>query len=513
VETIKKVILPLFILYSITALIFIPYDEVRFRLTAEKFDDLKKNPLKEIPHTLYLIYGDDGTLDDLENLSFMQHDENRHVYPDNKYPLVKISRKKLCEIEPSSCDEEQPVIDLQYYTQSTTSPFEENNTPPLNIIFLVFESTRPDALSLYGGSIEDTPNLEKVKKHSVAFENFYSTAALSARSMPSILCSIYPYFRADMVTLDRSDINLLCLSDILKKNDYRTAVFHSGSLNLAKELEFLDHRSFDILYTRKNISPTSNFFSKPAGYEDLSVVKPSFDWIDKNKEKPFFIYYYTVITHMPYTVPEEYKIRGGDNPHSQYLNTIYYQDHFFGEIWNGLGQRNLTDKTLIVIVGDHGQAFLEHDVLGHGAYIYEEFIRVPFILLNPVLFRGEHISDRMGQTVDVVPTVLDILEIDVINPHQGRSLLQERENKTIFFVSGEGLVTGLREGRYKFIHNSYNRRKELFDLENDPEESTNLAYLYPEKIREYDALLSSFKAAQNTLLKYDRIWYPQRDES
>ncbi|MFH1721540.1 MAG: sulfatase-like hydrolase/transferase, partial [Candidatus Altiarchaeota archaeon] len=509
---IKKIILPLFLLYGVFSLVVIPADHVRYMLVYEKMSDLSKNPVLEIPHVMYLMYWGEKTPDEIYNLDIVRPKAPEHIFFDDYFPLIKASKKNLCQIYPVECEKERPNFDSEKIKKEALINLQQNNFTSYNVIFIIMESTRPDALSLYGGQTLITPNLESIKNQSIVFEDIYTTSALSARSMMGLLCSTFPFFRADIIPLDKPDVNLRCLSDILHKEGYKTAVFDAGSLDFTNEQEFFSYRNIDYMYTMKDVPSGNDYLKKPIGYEDLVVVPPSLAWIDQNKGMPFFITYFTTTTHIPYEVPKEFEIVKGDDLRSRYLNGIHYQDHFFGEIWRGLGARNLTRNTIIILTGDHSQAFHEHEKAGHGAYVYDEFVKVPLIIISPSHFSGRTEKNLIGQTVDVVPTVLDLLGLDVINPHQGSSLLSpDRDNHTIFFVSGEGLVTGLRDGRYKFIHNRYANTKELFDLGTDPLETKNLFHILPEKASYYDEMLVSFKESQNTLLHYDKIWYP-RDE-
>jgi hypothetical protein len=134
------------------------------------------------------------------------------------------------------------------------------------------------------------------------------------------------------------------------------------------------------------------------------------------------------------------------------------------------------DSTLVVVIGDHGEAFGRHNQWGHGTRIYEENLKVPCILINPKLFHGEE-RVVVGGLVDIAPTILDVIgQTKMPDNWQGRSLFAEgRSNRVYFCAPWSDFLFGYRDGGKKLIYNATKNTFEVFDLTKDPQEAMNLA--------------------------------------
>src|SRR5262249_39089094 len=141
-------------------------------------------------------------------------------------------------------------------------------------------------------------------------------------------------------------------------------------------------------------------------------------WIDKNRDKPFYAVAWTDQTHHPYTLAhdtqaidffDETKLPQGELL-ERYLNAIRQADRHLGRLLEALREKGLADDTLVVITGDHGEAFgSPHDVMGHGAALFDENLRVPLMLWNPRMFPKPERSAEPGGHVDLNPTLLHLL--------------------------------------------------------------------------------------------------------
>jgi arylsulfatase A-like enzyme len=170
----------------------------------------------------------------------------------------------------------------------------------------------------------------------------------------------------------------------------------------------------------------------------------------------------------------------------RYLNALHEADAQIGRLLDGLRQRNLADDTVVVIVGDHGEDFgYPHNSWGHSGKVYQEDVNVPFILWNPVLFKGAGRSKVLGAHLDLSPTVLDLLNIPCPPKWQGRSMFDSsRPPRAYFYGAMEDLLIGMRERDYKYIFNATLGMEELYDLAADPQEQTNIVAQHRELARQ-----------------------------
>jgi arylsulfatase A-like enzyme len=201
---------------------------------------------------------------------------------------------------------------------------------------------------------------------------------------------------------------------------------------------------------------------------------------------------WTTMTHYPYFAPqEEVDFATDDVELYRYLNALRHGDRALGRLLAALDRLDIADDTLVVVVGDHGEAHGQHGERGHGSQLYQENIHIPLVLINPRLFRGET-SDAIGGLVDIAPTIMDILGLPPAPIWQGRSLLAaDRPPRTYFFSPLAELLFGYREGDRKYIYNASRGSFEIYDLGRDPTEQQNVYNDDPE-VR--DAILGRLAA-------------------
>jgi lipoteichoic acid synthase len=219
-------------------------------------------------------------------------------------------------------------------------------------------------------------------------------------------------------------------------------------------------------------------------------------WVDHDPGAPFFALLWTVQNHWPYFDPGGPSASGrepdrgtaresGDTSsvrRARYLRALGETDRALGELLRGLERRGLLDSTLIVVAGDHGEAFGQHGNAFH-RLLWEEEVRVPLILINSRLFHGE--TDTIpGGTIDIAPTIVDLLGQPMPPEWQGRSLFDPgRPNRAYLFGPYSGLF-GLRDGKWKLIYDPIANQDQLYDLSADPHEQLNIAAGHPEAVRE-----------------------------
>ena len=172
---------------------------------------------------------------------------------------------------------------------------------------------------------------------------------------------------------------------------------------------------------------------------------------------------------------------------NRYLNALREADNQLGRLFAALRELHLDQDTAVLITGDHGEAFGGiHDSHFHGLNLYEEDIHVPMILWSPALFSQETHSSVVGGHVDIGPTILDLLGINSPAGQQGKSLFRPDPNQRVYFFQNKSyLLFGLRSGRWKYIYNSVTAKEQLFDLQRDPGETTNLAASSPSQCLEF----------------------------
>jgi arylsulfatase A-like enzyme len=166
----------------------------------------------------------------------------------------------------------------------------------------------------------------------------------------------------------------------------------------------------------------------------------------------------------------------------------------------------LDQNTLIVVVGDHGQAFgYPHDTYIQGRTVYEEDVHVPLLLWSPRLYPSARRSATIGSMVDLGPTIAALAGALPAADWQGRNLLDARRHppRAYFYVAEDHFTLGVREDQWKYIFDLREGMEELYDLSRDPNEQLNLAKAEPERSARLRQRLAAWTEANRR--QYERI--------
>ncbi len=360
---------------------------------------------------------------------------------------------------------------------------------PRNLIVLVMESTGARYLSLYGAPYDTTPSLSTEAAHAAVFDRAYCHVGLTANSLAALTLSIYPYMTWREYTVEYPDFPGTSLAQLMKARGARTAFLYSGDFSYTNEGGFIANRGYD---TMKDFATVGGTRLSSWGGEDDVLMDNVLRWLDEERGKPFFATVWTMESHHPYEPspkvpfidffagrplpPDDYDL-------GRYLNTIRHVDAQIGRLFEGLRARGLADDTLVVVTGDHGEAFGDpHQTWGHGARVYEENVRVPFMVWNPRLFPKGERPAAVGGHVDLNPTVADVMGLPVPPAWKGRSLFDSgRAPRAYFYAANDDYLLGVREGDWKYVYNSTQGREDLYHLATDPRELEDVASRYPER--------------------------------
>lgn len=389
------------------------------------------------------------------------------------------------------------------------SPFPRESTQSLsdlhgiaqghNVVLIILESAGAQYLKPYGAAEDPMPHLTELTQNAILFEQAYTVYPESIKGLVSVLSSISPAL--DTEAEQYRNIGNRSLSSELRDAGYRTGLFHSGRFMYLGMESVIHNRGFDTLEDAGDISGVrfSSF-----GVDEPSTVERILAWIDERPaDEPFFLTYMPVAGHHPYDSPEPGPFPEFDDI-GRYRNALHYSDTAIAKLTTGLAQRGLDEKTMIVIVGDHGQAFGQHEGnYGHTFFLYEENVRVPLMFVLPKLARPVQIG-QVVSTLDVAPTVLDLLGSESPNVFQGRSLLPAEYRMALFFTDYSQALLGLRDSRWKFLHEVESGRLRLFDLEVDPGERNNLAEHHANRVQTYRDRLTRWSSASRAFVLNNR---------
>lgn len=364
-----------------------------------------------------------------------------------------------------------------------------------NVILYFLESTPASVIGKSISGKELTPHLNRLRERSLYFSRHYANFPLSINAFYNAFCSAYALPDGAWISLALPDFPVPCLSEILKKHGYRTAALHAGYLGYAKQKRFMQKRGFDLLRDAETLKvpPYEKGMGPWGAADERALIQPLADFAAAG-EQPFLAILFAFAPHHPYSTPEDYP--GFITPEAdvkkqqrRFYNSLHFADAAFGTILAALENKGVLKDTILIVVGDHGEAFYEHPGnYNHPFFLYEENVHVPLF----VWFDGVKpaVVDRVTSHVDILPSVLDLLgkSADVAPLHVGRSVFAagpERLAHLQAFWQEE--LSGVVDRRYKFIRRETGAMQ-LFDLAADAAEKENRAPALPELAAAYNRL-------------------------
>ncbi len=439
-----------------------------------------------------------------------------------------------------------------------------------NIVLVVIDSLRGRNLDFCASGSRLTPNINEVANEGVVFEDAYSTWNTTDQALTTILTGKYPLSHGivhhgdritqqDLATFDRTGTKTI--AEILEQHGYETIAvdwmgrwfkrgFNSYGIKTKRSLanrissyikyagnhidiffQYKDTREMPIPSPKDVITVLRTFlFTKDLAQvqEGSYVTDSAIESIQNIKKDSFLLFLHYWDTHTPYNCPKEYQTyRGLDRRKRlihRYDGAIQYVDHELGRLFRELKAKNLWDDTIVIITSDHGESLTEHDIFFDHHGLYDVTIHVPLIFRCPGMFQRPGRIKGLVQHVDLIPTLLGILEIDTEKSNlDGTNLIPLIQNKVTeirpFVYCEESYVQKkrvLRTRRYKYVcavdgigYCSYCRKihggtEELYDLEEDPFEHVNIVEQNPRIRRDLSKRLEDF-ISYLTLKRQDEI--------
>jgi choline-sulfatase len=343
---------------------------------------------------------------------------------------------------------------------------------PIGVVVITLDTTRADRLSPYGSMDVSLPSLERLAREGVVFDDASAAAPLTLPSHTSIFTGLLPLNHGVRDNADAPlDQSHTTMAEVLQARGFRTGAF-VGSVVLGAERGLA--QGFD---TYRGVAITDRQGPEAMQRRGDAVVNDAIQWLDSTGDSPFFLWTHLYDPHRPYQPPEPFYSTFGHDP---YIGEIAYADSQVGRLLDALEKKQLLDRVIVVIAGDHGESLGDHGERDHGIFVYQEVLRVPFII------RARRLQpSRVGEVVrltDVVPTVLELLDIpspkldgvSLVSLMSGRSENIDLESYSESLYPerlGWSPLYALRQGRFKLIDAP---RPELYDLDSDPFERENI---------------------------------------
>ena len=348
----------------------------------------------------------------------------------------------------------------------------------LNLVVVTLDTTRADRMGAYGATQIQTPVFDRLAREGVLFEQAESVAPLTLPAHVSIFTGRFPpehgvrdnggFFVSPKETT---------VATVLKRAGFRTGAVVAAYVLDGKWGLNTGFDSYIDDFDTAKVRGLGGAVQRPAN----EVVDRALPWLESVKDRRFFAWLHFYDAHTPYDPPEPYRTEYAGRP---YNGEIAFVDSQLGRVVDFLERRGLKERTVIAVIGDHGESLDEHGEASHGFFIYESTTRVPFVIRVPFAgLAGRRVADPV-RAVDLAPSVLDLLGVAAPAHIAGASLVPlmtgavrelglETYSESMYPLHHFGWsdVRAMRLGRFKFFDAP---RPELYDLDRDPHEEHNL---------------------------------------
>lgn len=388
---------------------------------------------------------------------------------------------------------------------------------PRNLLMVVLDTTRADHLSCYGYERETTPEIDALAREGVRFDDAHAQSSLTPVSAASFLTGSWPYRTGirSLFVVGKETLSdeVPSLFERLRQSGRRTAGFVSAR---PMGTQYGLSRGFDV-YDDDLSATVERFgierFGDAAQRPGDMTVDLALDWLADNASQPFALMVHMFDAHDPSFVPPRDFLEGRlgipvpegvdrYNPYPDWpqvyerpnLEPLYDAELAFlsaqvQRLLDGLQDAGVREETVVCVLADHGEAFGEHGFWTHGI-LYQEQLRVPLILQGPGLPRDAVVT-RTLRLVDLAPTLLEHFGLDASGcdgvsflgdlapgaaapDEEPREVYAEVHHAAQDRLERDTEMYSLRLERWKYIHRPNEGRHELYDLERDPDELTNL---------------------------------------
>jgi len=441
-----------------------------------------------------------------------------------------------------------------------------NDSAPPNIVYILADDLGIGDLGCYGQSIIKTPNIDQLAANGMQFTNHYSGSTVCAPSRSVLMTGQHTghtFIRGNKEYLPEGQEPLIAdaftVAEMLKEAGYATGAFGKWGLGFVGTEGDPNKQGFDeffgyncqrvahryypeyLWHNDQKVFLEGNDWSHTVTYGPDVIHKKVLDFIDTNKDKPFFLYYPSTIPHAELLVPEgdeflkqylgrfeETPYTGGnvenqktaaygpdlviagyspqEHPKATYAAMVARLDKQVGEVVSKLKELGLEDNTIILFASDNGihkeGGIDPEDFNSNGIYrgakrdLYEGGIKSPMIASWPGKIEAGTSTDLISAFWDVMPTFADIAGVDKPQNIDGLSFLptllnmddQEKHDHLYWEFHAQGGKQAVRQGKWKAVKLNClvpeETLVELYDLEKDPSETTDISSEYPEKVNE-----------------------------
>jgi hypothetical protein len=341
-----------------------------------------------------------------------------------------------------------------------------------NVLVIVLESVGSEYLDLRRAP-ELTPTLARLRSQAAYFPNTFAPIPNSTMSLFTLMSGMYSPVTSQSIPIDEPDYPAPTLLEIFGSAGKRSAIFTS-SWDFMDFGKYLGGRGAErIVQMHDDCRGETGPATARWGRADDCNVAALKQWVGQS-DRDFFALLWTRRTHYPYGIDASELAANRELARPAYLAQIASSDRLIGELVGWLDRRGKLDDTLVVVLGDHGQAFFQHSNQAHGNDVYRETVLVPAMFINRRLFSGTTDPSPI-RLIDVPSTILALTGEAAPATFQGLDLSTlQRPRRPFFAAVWANRVMGFQDGPMKYNYSNETGKLEIFDIARDPHETVDL---------------------------------------
>jgi choline-sulfatase len=365
-----------------------------------------------------------------------------------------------------------------------------------DVVLISIDTARADRFSYTGSPLVDTPWVDSIAAQGAGFLQAVSPVPITLPAHVSLFTGKNPNvhgIRSNGFFHVPEDETTL--AEILQEAGYATAAFVGAAV---LDTRYGLSQGFEHYDDRMNFTDEASQASAFAQRRGEEVVDAALGWLSNRERSPTFVWLHLFDPHAPYSPPEPER---SQHPSSPYNGEVAYTDRVIGKFLTAYKKLGRYENAIVVITSDHGEGLGEHGESTHGIFLYDATVRVPLVLAGPGIRPGAVVEDQVS-LIDIFPTVLDLLGLETPPHIAGETLLStinlkttEKSERIAYIESlyarlhyGWAGFRGIRQSNSKLI---VGREAELYDLDDDPREESDLAPTQPGTIEELRNTLDS----------------------
>jgi choline-sulfatase len=367
-----------------------------------------------------------------------------------------------------------------------------------NVYLITIDTLRADHVHCYGYQDIQTPALDTLARDGIRFAWTFSPTPITNTSHTTILTGLLPSSHGVTDFAVPLAPSHATWAELLKQRGYHTGAFIGAVILDSQTLAPGLDRGFDFYDNFPENLPSQVHWGR-LERRGADVAVRAEKWLSAQPAGPHFAWVHLYDAHDPYEPPRPYSQSYKSH---LYDGEIAYADSALSNFLEYIKKRGWYENSIIIVVGDHGEGLGEHGEDTHGVFLYDSTTHVPLIMKLPGNMNSGKVVDAQVRTTDILPTVLDLLDIPVSSKFDGASLKpflsgREADNRVAFGETDYPLRFGwaplrsVREPGFKFIEAP---RPELYELRHDPGELHNNYVPWDNTVQNSRAMLKDLGA-------------------